>query len=310
MKRTFLSLTILVIAAFLVGMALGQKTTDASAEVRKVIEAYNADLGRYYASGDVDSIVSVFAEDARQMPPNGPALEGREKMRAFWRQAVSWGQWNFALTTVSVTAHPPLAVELGKYRLQFTPGQAAPPGMKASLDTGNYVCYWRLDNDGKWRVVYDIATSEMNAQAELEKQVKDTVREVLGPSLDSLKRYGVKKTNEMWLKAVTERNIAQVMEFYAEDAVWLVPKVPIMTGKDAIRKFWEADFAGPDYGLTWKLIKIDVSESIDIASSFGTWSGKTKDEKGNTQAIGGYYVVIWKKKPYGTWKVAIDIHNN
>jgi len=131
-----------------------------SAEVRKVIEGYNADLGRYYASGDVDSIMSIFAEDARQMPPNGPALEGREQMRAFWKQAVSWGQWNFALTTVSVTAKTPLAIELGRYRLQFTPGQAAPPGMKASDDTGNYVCYWRLDEDGKWRVVYDIATSD------------------------------------------------------------------------------------------------------------------------------------------------------
>jgi ketosteroid isomerase-like protein len=131
-----------------------------SAEVRKVIEAYNADLGRYYASGNIDSVMSVFAEDAHQMAPNGPALEGREKMRAFWKQAVSWGQWNFALTTVSVTANTPLAIELGRYKLEFTPSQAAPPGMKASVDTGNYVCYWRLEDDGKWRIVYDIATSD------------------------------------------------------------------------------------------------------------------------------------------------------
>jgi|GEM_PF-1403182 len=131
-----------------------------SAEVRKVIEGYNADLGRYYASGNVDSIMAIFAEEARQMPPNGPALEGREKMRAFWQEAFSWGQWNFALTTMSVTAKTPVAIELGRYRLQFTPSQAAPPGMKASVETGNYVCYWRLDEDAKWRVVYDIATSD------------------------------------------------------------------------------------------------------------------------------------------------------
>jgi ketosteroid isomerase-like protein len=131
-----------------------------SAELRRVIEPYNADLGRYYASGDVDSIMSIFAEDARQMPPNGPALEGRGKMRAFWKQAFSWGHWNFALTTVSVVANGPLAVELGRYQLQFTPGPTAPSDMNASADTGNYVCYWRLDDDGKWRVVYDIATTD------------------------------------------------------------------------------------------------------------------------------------------------------
>jgi len=63
-----------------------------SADVREVIESHNADLCRWYASGDIDSVVSVFAEDARQMPPNGPTIEGREAMRGFWKQAVTLGE--------------------------------------------------------------------------------------------------------------------------------------------------------------------------------------------------------------------------
>jgi hypothetical protein len=47
-----------------------------SADVREVIENHNANLNRWYASGDIDSVVTVFAEDARMMSSNFPAIEG------------------------------------------------------------------------------------------------------------------------------------------------------------------------------------------------------------------------------------------
>jgi len=130
-----------------------------SAQVRKVIESHNANLELWYAAGDIDSVVTVFAEDARQMPPNGVTQVGREAIREFWKQAVTWGKWNFSLKTVSVEANGPLAVELGRYTLNFTPGLAAPPGVTAIADTGNYVCQWRLEN-GKWLIVLDIVNRD------------------------------------------------------------------------------------------------------------------------------------------------------
>lgn len=52
-----------------------------SAEVKKVIEAHNANLERWYAVGDIDSVVTVFAEDTRQMPPNGATSVGHKQIR-------------------------------------------------------------------------------------------------------------------------------------------------------------------------------------------------------------------------------------
>ena len=132
-----------------------------SADVLKVIENHNANLNRWYAAGDIDSVVTVFAEEARQVGLNAPAIEGREAIRKYWKQAVTWGQWNFNLETVSVLANGPIAVELGRYMLKFTPGEEAPPGMNGFEDIGDYACYWRLEDDGKWRIVYDIPSSDL-----------------------------------------------------------------------------------------------------------------------------------------------------
>jgi uncharacterized protein (TIGR02246 family) len=130
-------------------------------EVRRVIERHNSDAVRWYASGQTDSIASMFAEDAWQMPPNGPPLVGREAIRQFWSQAVKWGKWEFSLQTQDVSVSGPIAVERGKYEIRFATGPGAPPGMASFQDRGNYLVHWRRERDGEWRVVGDAPVSEV-----------------------------------------------------------------------------------------------------------------------------------------------------
>lgn len=129
--------------------------------VREVIDRHNASAARWYAVGDVDSVVSIFAEDAWQMPPNNPPLVGRQAIRNFWRQAVQWGKWEFTLEAQKVDVSGPMAVERGKYVLRFTAGPGAPPGMASFEDRGNYLVHWRHEADGQWRVVGDAPVSEL-----------------------------------------------------------------------------------------------------------------------------------------------------
>jgi ketosteroid isomerase-like protein len=133
-------------------------------DVRQAIERHNVNAVRWYAAGDVDSLVSIFAEDAWQMPPNCPPLVGRTAIGEFWRNAVGWGQWEFTLKTQAVDVSGLMAVERGKYVLRFTAGSGAPPGMSSFEDRGNYLVYWRQDVDKEWRVVADAPVSELPLQ--------------------------------------------------------------------------------------------------------------------------------------------------
>lgn len=129
--------------------------------VRKLIERMNADAAKWYAAGDIDSLVSIFSEQGWQMPPNNPALVGRAAIHGFWSQAVQWGQWEFNLQTQTVDVSGDIAVERGKYVLKFAAGNIAPPGMQSFEDRGNYLVHWCKEADGAWRILADAPVSEL-----------------------------------------------------------------------------------------------------------------------------------------------------
>lgn len=128
-------------------------------EVRRIIERKNAALVEAYAAGEIDTVAEEFAEDAWQMPPAAEPLVGRDAIRGFWSEAVTWGDWKFSLDTQDVLVSSPLAVERGIYTLGFEAGANAPPDMGSFEDHGNYVVVWRHDEDGEWRILWDAPVS-------------------------------------------------------------------------------------------------------------------------------------------------------
>ena len=121
----------------------------------------------------------------------------------------------------------------------------------------------------------------------------------------------IREADAVWLKALDARQVDSAMSSYADDASVLGPNVPVMTGKEAIRKFWSDEFApAVDLKLSCRTFKVEVARSGDLGYGQGTYEATFKDPSGNPVKDRGKYVVLWKKQSDGKWKVIADTYNS
>jgi len=146
MKR-FSVLVTLVFAACASTMTPANDAEDA---IRKM----DRDFSAAASGGNVEGMMSIYADDAVLMPPNLPAFRGRDAIRQFWTGFTGAGKIDATLTPDKVMQSCDMATELGHYALTITP-----KGGAAVQDTGKYVVTWRKVG-GQWKAVADIFNSD------------------------------------------------------------------------------------------------------------------------------------------------------
>jgi ketosteroid isomerase-like protein len=128
------------------------------AAVRQAIETNNARFDSAAMKGDSATLVGLYSDDAVLMLSNVPAARGHDAIaKAFGGMTSSMRVSAFKLTTQDVIAAGDYAMETGAFDMT---SQAAKAG-KPVRDTGKYLVLWKKQADGSYKILRDIANSDL-----------------------------------------------------------------------------------------------------------------------------------------------------
>jgi ketosteroid isomerase-like protein len=120
---------------------------------------------------------------------------------------------------------------------------------------------------------------------------------------------GMDNVTRGFAEAFNRGDLEAAAEFYSDDATFLHPNADIVSGKQAIKEFFEAGRAF----LGLKKLHFDILDSDydgTLAYERGVIQMEMAPEGGPALMDKGKYVVVMKGQPDGSWKVVIDIWNS
>ncbi len=112
-------------------------------QLRELDENYVASVRAKDVSGIVDGF---YAENARLLPPNQPAIQGTHAIKEFYTTILNAGVSEIALNTTHFDVSGDLAYGYGEYRMTLA----------GTPSNGKYLVVYRRQADGGWKAVEDM----------------------------------------------------------------------------------------------------------------------------------------------------------
>jgi ketosteroid isomerase-like protein len=145
MKSVLALAAVLALATRPAGSAPSQSSSATPSADRAAIAQVAERENRAFASRDVDGILSVYAADVVMMPPNEPAIHGRNALRRWFASLFSQAAFQAASGTSEALE---LAGDLAVERMTLRDG--------AGRATGKVIHVYRREPDGTWKITWDV----------------------------------------------------------------------------------------------------------------------------------------------------------
>ena len=116
-------------------------------------------------------------------------------------------------------------------------------------------------------------------------------------------RETLMRLDREWSASV--KDIDKFMSYFASDASFYAPGMPLTTGAGPIRDSLAKMLSAPGFSLSFGATKAHVAASGDVGYTTGTY----QSSMGGGTSGKGKYVTVWQKQSDGQWKVKEDIFN-
>ena len=120
---------------------------------------FTANGGRWmeaFNNHDAESLATLYTEDAVFLPPNEPAVFGRDAIQATHQEVFATGDVKIDIEALETVIDGQLAYVAGRYRMWTDDGTL--------VDRGKYIEIWRTVN-GEWLIHRDIYNSSIQPVA-------------------------------------------------------------------------------------------------------------------------------------------------
>jgi uncharacterized protein (TIGR02246 family) len=160
MKNTFMVIPSVFLICFVVGCQQGERVrVEPVADVQAGIQAIRNVAEKWEAainSGDIDTIMSFYSEDAVKIPPNEPRVLGKEAIRDGYQKLFEKYTHKEDHVVTDIKVNGDLAFTNTTWSLIATPKD----GGESTKHRGNWIRIFGQQPDGSWKVIYMMWSDE------------------------------------------------------------------------------------------------------------------------------------------------------
>ena len=109
--------------------------------------------------------------------------------------------------------------------------------------------------------------------------------------------------------ALRGSDVATIAAAYTVDARLLAPSAEVLTGREAITRFWQAGLdAGVD-AIELRMTEISFEADAAIAYEIGRYALLLAVSRGERLVDRGRYLLVYRLEPDGQWRRAVETFN-